>query len=213
LIAKAIANECKVNFLALDGPEIFSKWLGESEEGIRHIFRVARQLAPSIIFFDQLDALAPHRGSNTGSKTTERVVSQLLAELEGIETMSNIMVIGATNRIDLVDPSMLTPGRLRVHVFIPLPDERGRKEILSIHMKGAKLGPSIGEADVIQFLAPLTEGFSGAQLKAICEEAEWLAFGEDDANSQGIMLEHYRQALERVKEISSHRSGASEVRF
>jgi transitional endoplasmic reticulum ATPase len=204
LLAKAIANECKVNFLALDGPEIFSKWLGESEEGIRHIFRVARQLAPSIVFFDQLDALAPHRGINTGSKTTERVVSQLLSELEGIETMSNILVIGATNRVDLVDPSMLTPGRLRVHVFIPLPDEKGRREILTIHSRTMKIDPSTNPSELIDHLSHSTEGFSGAQLKAVCEEAEWLAFGEDEKSDGGITPEHFAQALERIKEIASH---------
>src|SRR5208282_5430254 len=140
LIAKALAKECGVNFLAMDGPEVFTKWLGESEEAIRHIFRVARQLAPSIIFFDQLDALAPLRGSDSGSRTTERVVNQLLAELDGMETAhGSVIVMGATNRIDLVDPSVLRPGRLGLHLYIPLPDHAERVEIFEKEVRGLGL--------------------------------------------------------------------------
>ena len=110
---RRIANECGVNFISVDGPEIFTKWLGESEEGVRQIFRIARQVAPTVIFFDQLDAIAPVRGQHAGSMTTDRVVSQLLAELDGVEQLSRVIVLGATNRIDLIDPSILRPGPLR----------------------------------------------------------------------------------------------------
>ena len=113
LLAKALANECGVNFISVDGPEIFTKWLGESEEGVRQIFRIARQVAPTVIFFDQLEAIAPIRGAHAGSMTTDRVVSQLLAELDGVEQLSRVIVLGATNRIDLIDPSILRPGPLR----------------------------------------------------------------------------------------------------
>ena len=116
LLAKALANECGVNFISVDGPEIFTKWLGESEEGVRQIFRIARQVAPTVIFFDQLEAIAPIRGAHAGSMTTDRVVSQLLAELDGVEQLSRVIVLGATNRIDLIDPSILRPGRFGVHI-------------------------------------------------------------------------------------------------
>jgi SpoVK/Ycf46/Vps4 family AAA+-type ATPase len=107
LLAKALANECGVNFISVDGPEIFTKWLGESEEGVRQVFRIARQVAPTVIFFDQLEAIAPIRGQHSGSMTTDRVVSQLLAELDGVEQLSGVIVLGATNRIDLIDPSVI----------------------------------------------------------------------------------------------------------
>ncbi len=128
LLAKAIAKECGVNFIAVDGPELFTKWLGESEEGVRHIFRIARQVAPTVVFFDQLDAIAPRRGEHSGSMTTDRVVSQLLAEMDGMEQLSGIVVLGATNRIDLIDPSVLRPGRFGMHIHVPMPDEAARRE-------------------------------------------------------------------------------------
>ena len=131
LLAKALANECGVNFISVDGPEIFTKWLGESEEGVRQIFRIARQVAPTVIFFDQLEAIAPIRGAHAGSMTTDRVVSQLLAELDGVEQLSRVIVLGATNRIDLIDPSILRPGRFGVHIPVGLPDAAERKQILA----------------------------------------------------------------------------------
>ena len=124
---RRIAKECGVNFISVDGPEIFTKWLGESEEGVRQIFRIARQVAPTVIFFDQLDAIAPIRGQHAGSMTTDRVVSQLLAELDGVEQLSRVIVLGATNRIDLIDPSILRPGRFGVHIAVGLPDARGAR--------------------------------------------------------------------------------------
>ena len=131
LLAKALANECGVNFISVDGPEIFTKWLGESEEGVRQIFRIARQVAPTVVFFDQLEAIAPIRGAHAGSMTTDRVVSQLLAELDGVEQLSRVIVLGATNRIDLIDPSILRPGRFGVHIPVGLPDAAERKQILA----------------------------------------------------------------------------------
>lgn len=175
LLAKAIANECGVNFIGVDGPELFTKWLGESEEGVRQVFRIARQVAPTVIFFDQLDAIAPVRGEHRGSMTTERVVNQLLAELDGVEQLSRVIVIGATNRIDLVDPSILRPGRLGVHIYVPLPDLNARRQILRIHLSGGAAKHADGAEAIIDALASKTEGFSGARLSYLCDEAKRLA--------------------------------------
>jgi transitional endoplasmic reticulum ATPase len=172
LLAKALANECGVNFISVDGPEIFTKWLGESEEGVRQIFRIARQVAPTVVFFDQLEAIAPIRGQHAGSMTTDRVVSQLLAELDGVEQLSRVIVLGATNRIDLIDPSILRPGRFGVHIAVALPDAEGRKGILRICLKTAISGDGHGLDDIIEAIAPLTEGFSGAQIKQLCDTAK-----------------------------------------
>ncbi len=169
LLAQAVANECGVNFIAISGPELFTKWLGESEEAVRHIFRIARQVAPAVIFFDQLDAITPVRGAHSGSMTTERVVNQLLAELDGVEPLAGIVVLGATNRIDLVDPAILRPGRLGTHVHVPLPDENGRRAILQLFLAGQDVASSIDA------LLPRTEGFSGAQLRELCARAKRLA--------------------------------------
>ena len=171
LLAKAIAKECGVNFLSMDGQEVFTKWLGESEEAIRHIFRVARQLAPSIIFFDQLDALAPRRGTDSGSRTTERVVNQLLAEMDGMEAVNNnLIVIAATNRMDLVDPSVLRLGRLGLHLYIAPPDFYDRIEIFTIELRGSDIQ---GKRDtLIRRLAERTEGASGADVHAACVQAK-----------------------------------------
>jgi len=170
LIAKALAKACGVNFLAMDGPEVFTKWLGESEEAIRHIFRVARQLAPSIIFFDQLDSLAPLRGADSGSRTTERVVNQLLAELDGMETAhGNVIVLAATNRIDLVDPSVLRPGRLGTHFYLPLPDQDERLEIFQKETRGLSFRAHTEQ--LFSSLARQTAGCSGADIHAFCVQA------------------------------------------
>jgi transitional endoplasmic reticulum ATPase len=182
LIAKAIAKACGVNFLAMDGPEVFTKWLGESEEAIRHIFRVARQLAPSIIFFDQLDSLAPLRGSDSGSRTTERVVNQLLAELDGMETAhGNVIVLAATNRIDLVDPSVLRPGRLGTHFFLPLPNQDERLEIFQKETRGLSFRAHTEQ--LFASLARQTAGCSGADIHAFCVQARM------DALKRGEYLE------------------------
>ena len=175
LLAKAIANECGVNFIGVDGPELFTKWLGESEEGVRQVFRIARQVAPTVVFFDQLDSIAPIRGEHRGSMTTERVVNQLLAELDGVEQLSRVIVMGATNRIDLVDPSILRPGRLGAHIHVPLPDLDARREILGIHLIGPKAEPAGEMRQIIEALSVKTEGFTGARLRYLCDEAKRLA--------------------------------------
>jgi transitional endoplasmic reticulum ATPase len=172
LLAQALANECGINFIAVEGPELFTKWLGESEEAVRHVFQIARQVAPTIIFFDQLDAIAPFRGAHEGSMTTERVVNQLLAELDGLEQLSRVIVIGATNRKDLVDPSILRPGRLGVHVEVPPPDEASRRDILRLHLGGGS-APADADFDaIVDALAGQTDGYSGAELRQLCEETK-----------------------------------------
>jgi transitional endoplasmic reticulum ATPase len=197
LLAKALAHECGVNFIAVDGPEIFSKWLGESEEGVRQIFRIARQVAPTVVFFDQLDSITPVRGAHEGSMTTERVVNQLLAELDGVEQLSGVIVVGATNRIDLVDPSILRPGRFGVHIPVPLPDEADRRAILRLHLAG-KAGEGREDLDAIAAaLASRTDGFSGARLRQVCQEAKRIAVrGTGFARAAAPTLEQALQALE-----------------
>ena len=172
LLARAIAKECGVNFIAVDGPEIFTKWLGESEEGVRQIFRIARQVAPTVIFFDQLDAIAPIRGQHVGSMTTDRVVSQILAELDGIEQLSRVFVVGATNRIELIDPSILRPGRFTEHIMVPLPDAESRADIIRILMSKAGFQNQGDLEAIVEAATPLTEGFSGAKLRHVCDEAK-----------------------------------------
>ena len=203
LLAKALANECGVNFIAVDGPEIFSKWLGESEEGVRQIFRIARQVAPTVIFFDQLDSITPVRGAHEGSMTTERVVNQLLAELDGVEQLSGVIVIGATNRIDLVDPSILRPGRFGVHIPVPLPDEADRRAILRIHLAGRAVPRSPALDKIAADLAVRTGGFSGAQLRQLCQEAKRIAVRE--AKFERAVQPTMEQALRALEsEIKDH---------
>jgi transitional endoplasmic reticulum ATPase len=188
MIAKALAKECGVNFLAMDGPEVFTKWLGESEEAIRHIFRVARQLAPSIIFFDQLDALAPLRGAESGSRTTERVVNQLLAEMDGTEVLkNNVIVLAATNRVDLVDPSVLRLGRLGIHFYIPLPDEADRARIFAIEARGTELRGNVEQ--LFLRLAAETRGWSGADIHAAFMQAKMIALKRNDYKRLPLLSE------------------------
>lgn len=203
LLAQAIAKECGVNFLAMDGPEIFTKWLGESEEAIRDIFKVARQLSPAIIFFDQLDALAPRRGGDSGgTRTAERVVNQLLAELDGMEMLNHaVMVIGATNRIDLVDPAVLRPGRLGLHLYVDLPDQAARKEILRLQLKNALLADNLDE--LVAELAAASDRLSGADLTAMCNQAKTTALARGNYRDVAPMrredflavLEQFRRTL------------------
>jgi len=204
LLAQAVANECGVNFIAVSGPELFTKWLGESEEAVRHIFRIARQVAPSVIFFDQLDSITPIRGEHSGSMTTERVVNQLLAELDGIEPLSGIVVLGATNRIDLVDPAILRPGRLGTHVHVPLPDERARRAILELFLAGQDVAASIDE------LVPRTEGFSGAELRELCTRAKRLALRR--TGYAGVVSTTKADLLNAIETISTKTSEVAYLR-
>jgi transitional endoplasmic reticulum ATPase len=193
LLAKAVANESGANFIAVKGPEVFTMWFGESEKKIREIFRKARQVAPAIIFFDEIDALAPRRGYYRGSAATETVVSQLLTEISGIEETKNVVIIAATNRPDIVDPALLRPGRIDRFVLVPAPDEKSRLEILKVHTRNMPLK----NVDLKEW-AKKTEGFSGADLEALCREAAMNALREN-IKAKEITNKHFEQAFSKIK--------------
>ncbi|HZE22002.1 MAG TPA: AAA family ATPase, partial [Desulfobaccales bacterium] len=168
MLAKAIANESRVNFLAVKGPALLSKYVGESERGVREMFKTARQAAPCIIFLDETEALLPARGQGgADSHVSERVLSQFLAELDGIEELKGVLVLGATNRLDLMDPAVLRPGRFDEIIEISLPEETDRQEILSVHLQGKPLGKGIS----VSKLAGRAAGLSGAAIAAVCNQA------------------------------------------
>ncbi|MCI4438179.1 MAG: CDC48 family AAA ATPase [Ignisphaera sp.] len=193
LLAKAAATESGANFIAVKGPEILSKWVGESEKAIREIFRRARKAAPTIIFFDEIDAIAPARGRDV-SGVTDRIVNQLLTEMDGIEPLRGVVVIGATNRPDLLDPALLRPGRFDRIVFVPPPDTKARYEILKIHTRKI---PLASDVDLID-LAKKTEGYSGADLEALVREAVMLALREE-MRPRPIEYRYFLKAMEHVK--------------
>jgi transitional endoplasmic reticulum ATPase len=168
LLAKALATESNVNFLSVKGPELLSKWVGDSERGLREIFRKARQAAPAIIFFDEVDALVPTRGGGLSSDpVADRVLSQFLSEFDGIEELKGVLVLGATNRLDRLDNAVLRPGRFDEIIEIPPPDESDRKAILEVHLRGRPMAPQIN----LDRLARDTEGYSGAELASLCRRA------------------------------------------
>jgi transitional endoplasmic reticulum ATPase len=167
LLAKAVATESEANFISVRGPELLSKWVGESERGVREVFRRARQAAPCVIFFDEIDSLAPTRGMGGESMVTERVVSQLLTEVDGIQALQGVVVLAATNRIDMVDPALLRAGRFDKIIRIPLPDDDARKQVLQIHMKGKPISKEVEVGQLVE----MTEGFNGADLAALVNTA------------------------------------------
>ena len=182
LLAKATATESGVNFISVKGPELLSKWVGESEKGVREVFKKARQAAPCIIFLDEIDALAPRRGGGGGeSHVSERVVSQLLTELDGIEELRGVTILAATNRPDIIDPALLRPGRFDVQVEIPLPDAATRRAILGVHLRRCPLASGVDIDD----LAAKTEGFVGADLAGMCREATMSAVRRFIGRPQG----------------------------
>ncbi|HNZ61092.1 MAG TPA: AAA family ATPase, partial [Methanofastidiosum sp.] len=193
LLAKAVAGESEANFISIKGPEILSKWVGESEKTMREIFRKARQAAPTVIFFDEIDAIAPRRGGDEGTRVSERLVNQLLTELDGLEELSQVVVIGATNRPDMVDPGLLRPGRFDKIILVHAPDLKARKKIFEIHTKKMPI-----EKDVnLDELAKLTDDYSGADIEAICREAAMTALRED-INSKIVTKEQFIGALKQV---------------
>ena len=191
LIAKAIANEAGSNFISINGPEVASKWLGESERAVRQIFKRAKQMAPCIIFFDEIDSLAPVRGGEDGS-TWERVVAQLLTSMDGVESLNNVMVMAATNRPDMIDPALLRPGRFDKLVLVGKPNTTARLRILEVHTRKMPL------KDVdLKSIAERTDGYVGADLAALCREAGLVAYREDH-DSECVTMEHFETALARV---------------
>ena len=174
LLAKAIAKEAEVNFIAVSGPELLSKYIGESERGVREVFKKARQAAPCILFFDEIEALVPKRGKMMGDQATERVVSQFLTEMDGIEELKGVMVLASTNRPDLIDPALLRPGRFDFVLKLLKPDLKAREEIFKIHTKGKPLGKDVS----LNSLAKETDAMSGAEIASICQKASLLAIRE-----------------------------------
>ncbi|MEK6970281.1 MAG: AAA family ATPase [archaeon] len=195
LLAKAIATESQANFISIKGPELISKWVGESEKGIRQVFKKARQVAPVVVFFDEIDAIASMRGSGSGdSGVGERVVNQLLTELDGAESLKDVVFIAATNRPDLIDPGLMRPGRIDKIIEVKVPDEKAREAILKVHTRGVPLVKGISLAD----LAKRTPGFSGADLNNLVREAALLALQESDMKPTPITKKHFDSVLAKV---------------
>lgn len=211
LIAKAVANESEANFISIKGPELLSKWVGESEKGVREVFRKARQAAPCIIFFDEIDAIAPLRGGEFGdSHVTERVISQLLTELDGLEVLRNVVVIAATNRPDIVDPALLRPGRFDRMIYLPPPDLESRIQIIKIHTKKMPLESKMD----IKNLGEITDGYTGADIASITSSAVMLAMrehvakynnaneAEKHAQEMKVGMRHIQEAMKKIRPLS-----------
>ncbi|MEM3561165.1 MAG: AAA family ATPase, partial [Nitrososphaerota archaeon] len=194
LLAKAVATESQANFISVKGPEVLSKWVGESEKAIREIFRKARETAPCIIFFDELDSIAPRRGVHGDSGVTDRIVNQLLTEMDGMQTLKEVVIIGATNRPDLIDPALLRPGRFDRVLYVPPPDEKARLQIFKIHTKEMPLAKDVS----IEELAKITEGYTGADIEALCREAA-LTAARENIEAKEINAKHFMEALKKVK--------------
>ena len=211
LMAKAAANESEANFISIKGPELLSKWVGESEKGVREIFRKARQAAPCIIFFDEMDAITPARGGSFGdSHVTERVISQFLTELDGLEILTNVVVIGATNRPDIIDPALLRPGRFDRILYVPPPDRDSRLQIIKIHTKKKHLAEDVN----IDQLADNTEGYTGADIASLSSTAVMLALrehiskykepneAEKHKEELKIHMKHFEDAIKKIRPLS-----------
>lgn len=195
LLAKAAASESEANLIAVKGPELLSMWVGESEKGVREVFKKAKQTAPTIILFDEIDALAPRRRGDVagGSHVTETVVNQILTEMDGLEVLENVIIVGATNRPDIIDPSLLRPGRFDSKVLVGAPDRDARLEIFKLHTKDMPLK----DVDLI-VLADKTDGYSGADIEAVCREAALIALREN-IKSDKVTGENFKQALKKIK--------------
>jgi transitional endoplasmic reticulum ATPase len=194
LLAKAVAKESEANFIQVKGPSLLSMWVGKSEEGMRKIFERARQVAPCIVFFDEIDALAGRRGMDTGTKVTERVLNQMLAEMDGLEDLKDVTVIAATNRPDMIDPALLRPGRFDKILLVDAPNEIGRENILKIHTKKMPLAKNVSIKDLVK----KTFGYTGADLEALVREAAILALRESPDAKQ-VKKAHFEEALRKVR--------------
>jgi transitional endoplasmic reticulum ATPase len=221
-MAKAVANESGANFISIKGPEVLSKWVGESEKKIREIFKRAKQVAPTIIFFDEIDSIAPRRGLEAGTRATENVVSQILTEMSGLEDLHNVVVIAATNRPDIMDSAFLRPGRFDRQVLVPAPDEKARLEILKIHTnrmplegtgkiteelnkekseeKKNKLREKLNKEKekILRKFAENTDGYSGADLEAIVREAGLFALRKD-FKADSVSKKNFETAMKEIQ--------------
>lgn len=188
LLARAVASESNANFISVKGPELLSKWVGESESGIREIFKKARQAAPCVIFFDEIDSLAPRRGRTADTQVTERVVSQMLTEMDGIEDLKGVTVLAATNRLDMIDPAFLRPGRFDLLIEVPLPGENELLEIFKVHNRQKPLSPDID----YETLTKQMLGYTGADVASICREAAMLAIKEYIENKEDLVKPDFK---------------------
>jgi transitional endoplasmic reticulum ATPase len=194
LLARAVATESEANFISIKGPEVFSKWVGESEKAIREVFRKARMAAPTVVFLDEMDSLTPKRGGGfSDSGVSERVISQLLTEMDGIVTLEDIVVIAATNRPDTVDSAVLRPGRFDRLIYVPEPDEKSRFQILKIYTKDMPLGKDV---DLGQ-LAALTKYYSGADIESLCREAAMHTLRRDVTAGE-VTMKDFQEAIKEV---------------
>ncbi|MEE8181711.1 MAG: AAA family ATPase, partial [Candidatus Thorarchaeota archaeon] len=194
LLARAVATESEANFISVKGPELLSKWVGESEKAVREIFRKARTAAPAIIFFDEIDAIAPTRGRSAGdSHVTERVISQLLTEMDGLESMKDVIVLAATNRPELIDRALLRTGRFDRFVYVPAPDKKSREKIFEIYTKNMPLDEDVA----IKKLVEMTEYFVGGDVEALCREAGMRALREN-MDAKIVSMKHFNDALKSL---------------
>jgi len=201
LLAKAVANESGVNFISVKGPALMSKYVGESEKGIREVFKKAKQASPTIVFFDEIDSIIPRRGSSsTDAHVTERVISQFLTEMDGIEELKGVMVLAATNRLDLVDPAMLRSGRFDLIFELPLPDETTRLEIFKIHTQNKPLAGDVN----LKRLTKDTEDMAGSDIEFICRKAALFAIREfidntEDDKGPTVKRKHFEESISMIK--------------
>ncbi len=193
LLAKAVATESEANFISIKGPEIMSKWVGESEKAVRMIFKKAKQVAPCIVFLDELDAIAHRRGIDSDSGVSERVVNQLLTSMDGLESLEGVVVIAATNRPDMIDPALLRTGRFDRILLVPAPDKAARLEILKVHTQGMPL-----ESVDLEELAVELDGYTGADIEGLCREAAMIALREDRTAASVTMM-HFQEAMKTVR--------------
>ncbi len=205
LLAKAVAKESEANFILINGPSLLSKWVGESEKAVREIFRKARQTAPTILFFDEIDALVPRRGSQgDSSRTSERIVNQMLTEMDGLESLNDVIVLAATNRPELVDPALLRQGRFDRVIYTTVPDEKSRKKIFEIYMKKMQIDYTSYDKEenqkdnFLDWLVKETEGYVGSDIEGVCREAALIALREN-IKAENVQFKHFQEALEVVK--------------
>lgn len=207
LLAKAIANQSGVNFISVKGAELLSKYVGESENAIREVFRKAKQVAPCIVFFDEIDALAPRRAETEGTRVSERVVSQLLTEMDGIEELRGFVILAATNKIDMVDPALLRPGRFDLFLQIPYPDENALLQILKIHTRGKPLARDVN----LKGMVGMIKGFSGADVQLLCQRASIIAIREHLKRGKGVLRVRQAHFEEALKEVLERLNGSLSV--
>jgi len=194
LLARAVATESEANFISIKGPEVFSKWVGESEKAIREVFRKARMAAPSVVFFDEMDSLVPRRGLGyADSGVSERVISQLLTEMDGIVALEDIVVIAATNRPDIVDPAVLRPGRFDRLIYVPEPDEKSRTQIFKIHTKNVPLAKDVNLTELVA----MTKNYSGADIEALCRESAMHALRRD-VNAKEVTMMDFQETIKKT---------------